>query len=324
MSGFFPVMMFGLPGACLAMYRAARPDRREAIGGLLLSIALTSFLTGVTEPIEFTFMFIAPLLYIVHALMTGLAMVVMHALGVHLGFSFSAGLFDYMLNYSLATRPLWLLPIGAGYFALYYGVFYYGIVRFNLATPGRELAPQAVGAHKGPAPASRAAGMVAALGGAANLTAVDACTTRLRLSVAESARIDVGALTQLGALGIVRAGPNAVQVVMGPIADQVAGEIRRYLKSPAEQDLSAGATEPDVVIPVAEVLAALGGAANVKSVECASERVLVQVARQQQVNCAALESLGARGVVISKSGLVHVLLGAASADTCAALHNLVA
>ncbi len=140
MSGFFPVMMFGLPGACLAMYRAARPERRQAVGGLLLSIALTSFLTGVTEPIEFTFMFLAPLLYVVHAVLTGLAMVVMHALGIHLGFSFSAGLFDYMLNYSLATRPLWLLPIGVGYFGLYYVVFYYGIVRFNLATPGREAA----------------------------------------------------------------------------------------------------------------------------------------------------------------------------------------
>ncbi|HEV7431821.1 MAG TPA: PTS transporter subunit EIIC, partial [Steroidobacteraceae bacterium] len=138
MSGFFPVMMFGLPGACLAMYRAALPERRQAVGGLLLSIALTSFLTGVTEPIEFTFMFLAPVLYLVHALLTGLAMVIMHALGVHLGFSFSAGLFDFALNYSLATRPLWLLPIGIGYFALYYGLFHFGIVRFNLATPGRE------------------------------------------------------------------------------------------------------------------------------------------------------------------------------------------
>src|SRR5262249_7161888 len=133
-----PVMMFGLPGACLAMYRAARPGRRRAVGGLLLSIALTSFLTGVTEPIEFTFMFLAPALYAVHAVLTGLAMAIMHALGVHLGFSFSAGLFDYLLIFSLATRPLWLLPIGVVYFAVYYMLFRYGIARFNLATPGRE------------------------------------------------------------------------------------------------------------------------------------------------------------------------------------------
>src|SRR5688572_12641865 len=123
MSGFFPVMMFGLPAACLAMYRAALPARRKAVGGMLLSMALTSFLTGVTEPIEFAFMFLAPALYAVHAVLTGLAMVIMQVLGVHLGFGFSAGLFDYVLNYSLSTRPWLLLPVGAVYFALYYVVF---------------------------------------------------------------------------------------------------------------------------------------------------------------------------------------------------------
>ena len=138
MSGFFPVMMFGLPGACLAMYRSARPERRRAVAGLFLSMGLTSFLTGVTEPIEFTFMFLAPVLYALHAVLTGVAMMLMPALGVHLGFSFSAGLFDYLLNFPRAVRPLVLLPIGAAYFGLYYAVFYYGIVRFNLTTPGRE------------------------------------------------------------------------------------------------------------------------------------------------------------------------------------------
>jgi len=322
MSGFFPVMMFGLPGACLAMYRAARPERRQAVGGLLLSIALTSFLTGVTEPIEFTFMFLAPALYFVHAVLTGLAMVVMHALGIHLGFSFSAGLFDYMLNYSLATRPLWLLPIGAGYFGLYYAVFYYGIIRFNLATPGRETAAQtAADAGGSAAPASRAAGMVAALGGAANLTAVDACTTRLRLSVAESARIDIAALTRLGAIGVVRPGPNTVQVVLGPIADQVAGEIRAYLRSGPEPVADLPAPEPGA-ISAADLLAALGGAANVDSVDFASERVLVKIRHHEQVDRAVLDRLAVRGIAITKSGLVHVLLGPKAAQTRDALRDL--
>src|ERR1700733_3657122 len=138
MSGFFPVMMFGLPAACLAMYDTALPERRRLVAGLLLSLALTSFLTGVTEPIEFTFMFLAPGLYFLHAVLTGIAMVLMPALGAHLGFSFSAGLFDYVLNFPRATRPLLLLPVGAAYFALYYAVFHYAIVRFRLATPGRE------------------------------------------------------------------------------------------------------------------------------------------------------------------------------------------
>ncbi len=116
MSGFFPVMMFGLPGACLAMYHTARPERRAGVAGLLLSLGLTSFLTGVTEPVEFTFMFLAPVLYALHAVATGLAMVLMNLLGIRLGFSFSAGLFDYVLNFNHAQHPLLLLPIGAAYF----------------------------------------------------------------------------------------------------------------------------------------------------------------------------------------------------------------
>ena len=322
MSGFFPVMMFGLPGACLAMYRAARPERRQAVGGLLLSIALTSFLTGVTEPIEFTFMFLAPLLYVVHAVLTGLAMVVMHAFGIHLGFSFSAGLFDYMLNYSLATRPLWLLPIGVGYFGLYYVVFYYGIVRFNLATPGREaVARTASDTASAVEPADRAAGMVAALGGAANLTGVDACTTRLRLSVTESARIDMAALTRLGAIGIVRPGPNSVQVVLGPIADQVAGEIRQYLRSGIEAPSGETAAEP-AALSISELLVALGGLTNVGSVDCASGRIVVKVLEQQRVDRAGLARLPVRGIATTKSGLLHVLLGPEAGQTCDALRDL--
>ena len=113
MAGFFPVMMFGLPAACLAMYHAALPERRKAIGGMLFSLALTSMLTGVTEPIEFSFMFLAPVLYAVHAVLTGLSMALMNALGVKMGFGFYAGLLDYVLNFGRATRPLLLLPIGA-------------------------------------------------------------------------------------------------------------------------------------------------------------------------------------------------------------------
>src|SRR3984957_1631003 len=169
MSGFFPVMMFGLPGACLAMYHTARPERRAAVAGLLLSLGLTSFLTGVTEPVEFTFMFLAPVLYALHAIATGLAMVIMDLFRVHLGFSFSAGLFDYVLNFTHAQRPLLLIPIGAAYFLLYYAVFRVCIVRLNLSTPGRESDDAAqsfapIEAH------SRGSSFVAALGGAANLT----------------------------------------------------------------------------------------------------------------------------------------------------------
>lgn len=123
MTGFFPVMMFGLPAACLAMYHSALPARRKAVGGLLFSMGLTSFLTGITEPIEFTFMFVAPVLFVVHAVLTGLSMALMDWLQVRHGFGFSAGLFDYVLNFNLASKPLWILLVGAGWFMLYYGIF---------------------------------------------------------------------------------------------------------------------------------------------------------------------------------------------------------
>ena len=144
-------------------------------------MALTSYLTGVTEPIEFSFMFLAPVLYAIHAVLTGLAMATMNLLNVRLGFGFSAGLFDYVLNYSKATRPLMLVPFGLLYFALYYGLFRYFIARFNLATPGREIEDVQRSAVDAETQDDAVQGWIRGLGGAENLLAVDACTTRLRL-----------------------------------------------------------------------------------------------------------------------------------------------
>ncbi|MGW4161298.1 PTS transporter subunit EIIC [Streptomyces sp. NPDC004788] len=138
MSGFFPIMMFGLPAAALAIAHSARPERRKAVLGMMISLALTSFVTGVTEPIEFSFMFIAPLLYAIHAVLTALSMAVTWALGVHAGFTFSAGLIDYGLNWNLATKPWLIIPIGLVFGAIYYVVFRFAITKFNLPTPGRE------------------------------------------------------------------------------------------------------------------------------------------------------------------------------------------
>ena len=296
MSGFFPVMMFGLPAACLAMYRNALPARRKAVGGLLLSVALTSLLTGVTEPIEFTFIFLAPLLFVVHAALTGLSMVLMDALGVKLGFGFSAGLFDYVLNYGLATRPLLLLPVGALYFVVYYATFSWCIRYFNLATPGREpesdaASPLASIAGK-PGP-----GFVAALGGPSNLQSVDACTTRLRLTLHDPARIDEPALRALGARGIVRPGGNAVQVVVGPIADQLAGEIRS----------AATATE----LPASEVAQAITntlGPAGIGEVRTCGSRLVIDLADPSKMPAAELDKLPVRGWVRLRQG-VQIIVG---------------
>ncbi|MFI2350194.1 PTS transporter subunit EIIC [Streptomyces sp. NPDC019443] len=138
MSGFFPIMMFALPAAALAIAHTARPERRKAVMGMMMSLALTSFVTGITEPIEFAFMFIAPLLYAIHAVLTAVSMAVTWALGVHHGFSFSAGAIDYFLNWGLATKPWMIIPIGLAFAAIYYSVFRFAIIKFNLTTPGRE------------------------------------------------------------------------------------------------------------------------------------------------------------------------------------------
>ncbi|HEX6246771.1 MAG TPA: PTS transporter subunit EIIC [Nocardioidaceae bacterium] len=143
MTGFFPIMMFALPAAALAIYHEARPERRKAVGGLMLSGALTSFLTGVTEPLEFAFLFVAWPLYLIHAALTGTSLALVNALGIKDGFGFSAGFIDYALNFTIADRPLWLVPIGLAYAAVYYVLFRFAIRRFRLATPGREPADEA-------------------------------------------------------------------------------------------------------------------------------------------------------------------------------------
>ena len=307
MSGFFPVMMFGLPAACLAMYHAARPERRKAVGGMLLSLALTSFLTGVTEPIEFSFMFLAPALYVLHALLTGAAMAVMDALHVRLGFGFSAGLFDYLLNFDRATRPWLLLPVGAAYSALYYGLFRFAIARFDLKTPGREPAEALPGA----APAGdRAGAFITALGGAANLVSVDACTTRLRLVVADQGKVDEPALKALGSRGLVRPSPRDLQVVLGPQADQTAQEIRAALAAPAL------ASSP---VDVSGLLEALGGAANLASVQTASSRLRLEVREPSRIDETALHRLGARGLVWPSPKVAHLILGPGAGSVADAL-----
>jgi PTS system N-acetylglucosamine-specific IIC component len=239
MTGFFPVMMFGLPAACLAMYHEAPKERRAMVFGLLASMALTSLLTGVTEPIEFSFMFLAPVLYVIHALLTGLSLAICSALGIHLGFTFSAGLIDYILNYGLSTRGWWALPLGVIYAVAYYGLFRFFIRKFNMATPGREPAgadEQVESFDKGgfvaPVAAAtlpRAQRYIAALGGAANLSIVDACTTRLRLSVVDPSKVSESDLKTIGARGVLKRGATSVQVIIGPEADIIADEIRTVI-----------------------------------------------------------------------------------------------
>ena len=329
MSGFFPVMMFGLPGACLAMYRTALPERRKAVGGLLASMALTSFLTGVTEPIEFSFMFLAPLLYVIHAVLTGVAMALMNALGVHLGFGFSAGLFDYVLNFSLSTKPWVLVPVGLGYFALYYGLFRWCIVRFGLKTPGRETETVALaGTGADDAATTPALGWIKALGSAGNLRAVEACTTRLRLVVADFSLLDEPALKALGSRGVLRLSDGDVQVVVGPIADQLASEIRAALRGSGNASVTA--VPKSAVVPLnaaavsaaslQRVIEALGGRANISGVRLNSSRLCVSLRDAGAVDERVL-SKSVRAVSRPTADSVHLILGPDAPAWAAALES---
>ncbi|MCD4498075.1 N-acetylglucosamine-specific PTS transporter subunit IIBC [Chromobacterium vaccinii] len=330
MAGMFPVMMFGLPAACLAMYRTAKPENRAAVGGLLFSMALTAMLTGVTEPVEFAFMFLAPVLYGIHAVLTGVSMAVMQVLGVKLGFGFSAGLFDYVINYGIATKPLLLLPVGAVYFGVYYALFVFFINKFDLKTPGREDA--AVAMAEVEAGTGRARAFIDALGGAANLKSVDACTTRLRLQVASNDKVNEAALKALGSRGLIKPAAGSVQVVLGPEADLIADEIRGALGSAAAEpqvaapavaeSLASAAAAGGASIDKARWLAALGGAGNVRKIEAvAGSRLRVEVADAALVDQAALLQLGASGVTAVSASLLHVVLQADAAPYAAVLQG---
>lgn len=236
MAGFFPIMMFALPGAAMAMYTAAPAGNRRAVGGILLSIAFTSFLTGITEPIEFSFMFIAPMLYAFHALMMATSLSVCQMLGIHHGFGFSGGAIDYVINYGLSTNGWMIIPLGLVFAVIYYFVFLFVIRARDLPTPGRLLEADASGASSVPAPAASgnivalAAAYFEGLGGAENVDKLDSCITRLRLSVKDEKKVDDAALTRAGASGVIRSGKD-IQVVVGTKAELIATEMMRTANS---------------------------------------------------------------------------------------------
>jgi PTS system N-acetylglucosamine-specific IIC component len=231
MAGFFPVMMFGLPAAACAMVVNAFKENKKVVAGILLSAALTSFLTGITEPIEFAFMFLAFPLYVLHAVLTGVSMVVMNVLNVKLGFTFSAGLFDYLLNYGISTNPLLLIPVGIVYFILYYFLFSFVIRKWNIKTPGREdeAAQAAVCAAQG-AQSSRAKGYLEGLGGAQNIKVLGSCATRLRVEINDNTKINEAVLKAAGARGVMNTVQGNVQVIIGPEAELIADEIKAVMQ----------------------------------------------------------------------------------------------
>lgn len=231
MAGFFPIYMFGLPGAALAMYHTAEKHRKHIVGGVLFSAILTVFLTGITEPLTFSFIFVAPLLYVVHALLQGTSLAITFILGIKHGFGFSAGFIDYVLNFGLGTKPWLLIPLGIGYFILYYVIFRYLIVKFNLPTPGREKIDEnaAPKENSNLNDDDKIEKYIEFLGGSENFDTVEACITRLRLQVNDESLVNEAGLKGLGVAGVLIV-ENNIQVVVGTKAEQIADHINKKLK----------------------------------------------------------------------------------------------
>ena len=279
MAGKFPFMMFGLPGAALAMYQCAKPEKKKAAGGLLLSAALTAFLTGITEPLEFTFIFVALPMYAVHCVLAGLSFMLMHILNVGVGMTFSGGLIDLVLfgvmQGNAKTHWIWVVVVGAVYFVLYYLIFRFMISKFDYKTPGRDDAEEVklytradVNARSAASGSTAPAGddpvsalIVEGLGGAANLSDVDCCATRLRCTVKDAALVRQDVLKASGASGVICKG-NGVQVVYGPKVAVIKAKLEDYLenapKTPAATAAPAPAAAPAVPAAAAKdtVLAA--------------------------------------------------------------------
>lgn len=335
LSGGFLFKMWGLPAAALAIWRCARPENRARIGGIMISAAGTSFLTGITEPIEFAFLFLAPPLYVLHALLAGLSFVVANLAGMKLGFTFSHGFFDLVLYWSMDTRP-WLVPIlGPVWGLAYYATFRAAILRFDLKTPGREdvapaPAPEAPSAGR-PAPAEPpgfAERLVAAFGGPRNIESLDACITRLRVTVGDAGRADEKALRALGAAGVVVVG-NAVQAIFGTRSENLKTAMAGFLAGvPAGRAAAGESVLPEALAtPEARafceaLLPALGGAGNVRSAEpCARTRIRLVLADPTLLDEAALGGAGVLGVLCLPGGIVHLVLGDDAGALAAALRD---
>lgn len=229
MAGWYPVMMFGLPAACLAMYHTAKKESKKAVAGMFISIAFTSFLTGITEPIEFLFVFAAPALYFVHALLSGAALAITQLLGILHGFAFSAGIIDYLMNIHLATNGLLLIPVGLAFGVVYYFVFRFMIVRFDIPTPGRmdELSEESDSQIEEKGVSAVAKEYFDLLGGKANIVDIDSCITRLRVTLKDNTEITEKSLRKLGAVGVIKPNKKNIQIVVGTQAELIADEIKK-------------------------------------------------------------------------------------------------
>lgn len=342
LAGAFLFKMFGLPAAAIAIWQSAKPQNKVAVGGVMISAALTSFLTGITEPIEFAFLFVAPVLYLIHAVLAASTQFVANTLGMHMGFTFSQGGIDFLVFnvFGKFSQNWWLvLVLGPIYAAIYYGVFRGAIKWLNLATPGREDESVAQATSAG-ATSGRSQELVLAFGGRDNIASLDACITRLRVAVKDIAKVDQGKLKGMGAAGVMVVG-NGVQAIFGTLSENMKTDMQEYLQrtthdgnaDAAMETPNAAKAAPSPVSPSSHVaaaptvavsagpdlwvreaagplLAALGGRGNLRGIEAvAYTRLRVELADGTRFDEAAARLAGVVGVMPVAAGVLHLIVG---------------
>ncbi|MBE7384760.1 MAG: PTS transporter subunit EIIC [Leptolyngbya sp. SIO1E4] len=324
--GAYLFKMFGLPAAAIAMWHCAKPKNRKVIGGIMLSAALTSFLTGITEPVEFSFVFVAPVLFLLHAMLAGFADFLFAILGGRMGFTFSHGFIDFFLFYPLGTKVWLILAFGPFFAALYYFSFRYVIKRFNLMTPGREAQDQEVVSRLPQDAAAMSKELTLAFGGRSNIESLDACITRLRIGVKAMDKVNITRLKALGASGVLQVGNNA-QAIFGPRSENLKTDMIEYLKTagpeadeviapiPEESMTSATAlptveADPAAAEKAQRIVAALGGASNIRTVDpVALTRLRVEVTNPTAINDDALKAAGVEAMMRVQDQVLHLVVG---------------
>ncbi|HRC71837.1 MAG TPA: PTS glucose transporter subunit IIBC [Candidatus Competibacter sp.] len=326
MAGGYLFKMWGLPAAAVAIWHSARPENRARIGGIMISAALTAWLTGITEPIEFAFMFVAPVLYLIHALLAGVAYFLCIELGVKHGMTFSHGAIDFMVLYAKSTHGWWLIPLGLMWAAMYYTIFRVVIAKFDLKTPGRE--PEEV-ATSSEATADIAHGftkqLVLAFGGRSNIKGLDACITRLRVELNDMSKANPDKLKALGAAGVVIVG-KGMQAIFGTRSENLKTDMEEYLKTagpeadaieepspiaaPAPVGIVSKLRDPEAADKAKKLIAALGGVGNIQRVDaCAETRLRLVVGNGASVDERALQAAGVGGLMRLANNTVHLVVG---------------
>jgi PTS system glucose-specific IIC component len=299
--------MWGLPAAAIAIWHSAKPENIKRVAGIMISAALTSFITGITEPIEFAFLFVSPLLYGIHAVMSGLAFFVCIVFEIKHGTTFSHGLIDYILLFGQSKNAFWLLIIGPVWGAVYYGIFRGVITKFNILTPGRET--EAIADSGSQVGSSLANDLITAFGGKSNITNLDSCITRLRIEVKDASVVDAEKLKSLGAAGVVVLG-NGIQAIFGTKSGNLKTEMEEAIAGNISDIKPNTKSTEKKETNITELVKFLGGEKNIIEMDqCATTRIRFSVRESRLVSPEELKSLFGERLISLEYGVFHIIFG---------------